>query len=310
MSHSKKDVMSIHGNGDFIVTNAGRIYYEVEGTGPPVFLIAGGPGSGHTHYHPWFSQLADQHTVVYFDPLGTGRSDRLDDLAGYTLQAYAQTIDDLRQELGFSRINLLGLSFGSLPALEYTVSYTKHVDHLILSNGHLNAATWQAGNIDNVLRELELLFPEKYEEMLRLRENGVLSSAPEYQDLFSPLMPNLNWVDMDGHPPLFRPDDAAGEGNFDVYRAFVGDDPEWEVSGTLKGFDPSAALKNLEIPTLIVTGRYCRVTPPTISYQILNAFPEGVARLEIFERSAHRPWVEESEAYFAVVKEFLAKTRL
>ncbi|MDX1436494.1 MAG: alpha/beta hydrolase [Anaerolineales bacterium] len=296
---------SIHGKGSMLETDLGRIYYEVEGRGSPVIIVPGGPGASHTHYHPWFSRLAGRHQVVYFDPLGTGRSERRDDPRGYTLAAYAQNIEDLRLALDLASIHLIGVSFGSLPALQYLVSHTEHVDRIVLSNGHLNAATWQAGNIDNVLRELKLLYPQRYQEMMRLRSQGMLSSDPVYQGLFNELMPNLSWVDMDGHPELYSTGEPADDLNLDVYCAFIGDDPEWRVTGSLQGFDPSAQLAQITVPALILTGRYCRVTPPLISYQIRDAFPDGAARVVVFERSAHRPWAEEPEAYFRVVEEFL-----
>jgi pimeloyl-ACP methyl ester carboxylesterase len=81
--------------------------------------------------------------------------------------------------------------------------------------------------------------------------------------------------------------------------------PEWEVTGTLRGYDPSPELATLAIPTLVVTGRYDRVTPPTIAYKLRSACPPDCVQLVVFERSAHRPWVEEADKYFQVVGEFL-----
>src|SRR4051794_38907193 len=63
----------IHGNGDYVASPDGRIYYEREGEGPPIVLVAGGPGGSHASFHPWFSRLADAHTVIYFDNIGRGR---------------------------------------------------------------------------------------------------------------------------------------------------------------------------------------------------------------------------------------------
>jgi pimeloyl-ACP methyl ester carboxylesterase len=67
-----------------------RTWMEVEGEGDVVVLAGGGPGNGHGHYHPWFSALAERHRVVYFDYLGTGRSDRLERREGYSVERYAE----------------------------------------------------------------------------------------------------------------------------------------------------------------------------------------------------------------------------
>ncbi len=305
---SQNNISALHSHGDYVTTDAGQIYYEVEGEGPPVIIVPGGPGASHTHYHPWFSELATNHTVIYFDQLGTGRSDRLAAPTDYTLQRCALDIEVLRATLGFEQVSLVGLSFGSLPAIEYAITYTSQVSHLVLSNGHLNAETWQAGNIDNVNHELRMLYPERWDKLLQMRAQGVRSADPDYQALYDGLIAELNWIDPTGHPTLFSTGDPRDAANFDMYIGLIGDDPEWSVTGTMQGYDPSPALADFQIPTLIVTGRYDRVTPPAISYQILQALPEGIGQLEIFEHSSHRPWVEEPERYFDVVKAFLKIT--
>ena len=54
---------------------------------------------------------------------------------------------------------------------------------LVLSNAQVSAASWQRTNIDSVNAELRRLFPQEWEQICRLRERGVLSLDPEYQEL-------------------------------------------------------------------------------------------------------------------------------
>ena len=49
----------IHPAGGFVQVNGKRIWYESEGKGEPLVLIAGGPGFSHAYFHPFFSGLAD-----------------------------------------------------------------------------------------------------------------------------------------------------------------------------------------------------------------------------------------------------------
>ena len=55
-----------------VETPHGRIYVECEGIYPaaPWCWRPAAPGSGHDHYHPWFSRLAGDAAVVYFDYSG------------------------------------------------------------------------------------------------------------------------------------------------------------------------------------------------------------------------------------------------
>lgn len=91
--------------------------------------------------------------------------------------------------------------------------------------------------------------------------------------------------------------------NVAVYEAFIGPDPEWKVTGTLAGFDPLPRLGGVDVPVLVVTGRWDGLTTPRIARLAWQALP--AARLVVLERSAHRPWAEEPDAYFALLVEFL-----
>ena len=290
---------------EYVETPHGRVYFEREGdlARGAVVLAAGGPGVGHDHYHPWFSRLATRSAVVYIDYSGCGRSDRLPDGHEYTIELFADNIDAVRQRLELDAVDLIGLSFGGFPAVEYALRQPGAVRRLVLSNAQVSAAGWQRTNIDGVNTELQRLFPGEWRQICRLRERGVRSLDAEYQELVARVVPDLEWVDPWGHPPLSR------EGGFEeaVYRSVVGSDPEWIVEGTLRGYDPLPRLRELQAPTLVLSGRYDRLTPPSIAHEIHDALAPDRRKLHIFERSAHRPWVEESDEYFDVVGRFLGE---
>jgi proline iminopeptidase len=293
----------MHGHGDRVDTAHGRIYFEVEGEGPAVVVAGGGPGVGHSHFHPWFSALADRFRVVYFDYLGTGRSDRLDG-GRYSIELYVEGLEAVRAAVGAERWSPIGVSFGGMPALGYALDHPDRVERLVLSNAQVSAATWQAGNIDNVNAALRSQFPERWEQVLELRRRGVASTDEDYGALYDEVVADLEWVDPEHHPRL-RHDEFNGM-RTDVYTAIVGDDPEWEVTGAMAGFDPLPRLGELRAPALLVTGRWDRMATPALARSVLAALPPGIGRLETFERSAHRPWVEEPDAYFELLGEFLA----
>jgi proline iminopeptidase len=290
--------VAVHGKSVRVAGPAGPIHVEVEGDGPVVLLVGGGPGVGHDHYHPWFSRLAGQHTVVYYDHPGTGRSSG--GAAAYTLEVYSAAIEAIRTHLDVPDVALVGISFGGLPALEYVRGHPGRVRRLVLSNAPYSAASWQRGNIDSVNHEIATRYPELWSRLGQLRERGVSSLADEYQEIVGRVLPELEWA-----RPETRPAGPAGGFRPEAYAAFLGDDPEWTVGGTLAGFDPAAALGGFAGPVLVVTGRHDRVTPVAVAWELQRVFAPGVARLVVFEGSAHRPWAEEPERYFAEVAEFL-----
>jgi proline iminopeptidase len=288
-----------------VPTPDGRIYVEREGdlSGRVVVLAGGGPGTSHDHYHPWFSRLTSDTAVVYFDYSGCGRSDRLDDDRQYSIALFAQNIDAVRQHTESESIDLIGLSFGGLPAVEYALGHPGSVRRLVLSNAQISAESWQRTNIDGVNQELQRLFPDVWRRILGLREEGVRSLDPRYQALVGLVLPDLEWVDTWGHPTLEQSSDGGFEER--VYSAVIGPDPEWEVEGTLQGYDPSPRLQDIQAPTLVISGRYDRVTPPSVAQAIFDGLAPGRRRLQVFERSAHRPWAEQPDEYFEVVGRFL-----
>jgi proline iminopeptidase len=288
----------VHGAGELVETDAGRVYVELEGDGPLIILAGGGPGVGHAHYHPWFSRLAERRTVAYVDYPGTGRSDPAPD---YTLERYAAALEGVRRHVDAERTAIVGLSFGGLPAVAHALTYPGELDALVLSNAQVSHATWQEGNIDNVNRALREHDPEAWEQLLALRAEGVRSLDPRYQALFEGVLDRLEWADPERRPQLER-DEAEGM-SLGVYEVFIGPDPEWEVTGTLAGFDPLPRLHELRIPTLVVTGRWDGLTTPRLAHLTWKAIGTW-ADLAILEGSAHRPWAEEPEAYFQLLEDF------
>ncbi len=223
-----------------VQTDHGSVYVELEGdeSADVVLLATGGPGASHDHYHPWFSALTPQHAVAYIDYIGCGRSDRLEDTAAYSVELFAQNIEAAREHLGVEAMSLIGISFGGFPAVEYALTHPTRVARLVLSNAQVTSNSWQRWNIDGVKAELERLFPLEWREILALREAGVRSLDPRYQDLIAKVLPDLEWADPWDHPQLHKTSHNRG---FEpaVYEAVIGDDPEWGGHGHARRLRPS-----------------------------------------------------------------------
>ena len=50
-----------------------RIWYETEGQGVPILLVAGGPGGSHNAFHATHRGFARHGLLVYLDNRGRGR---------------------------------------------------------------------------------------------------------------------------------------------------------------------------------------------------------------------------------------------
>jgi proline-specific peptidase len=88
-----------------------------------------------------------------------------------------------------------------------------------------------------------------------------------------------------------------------VYETMWGPN-EFTVTGTLKEWDVIDRLGELEVPTLITSGRHDECTPA-----LVEPLARGIPGAEwvLFEESAHMPYLEETERYLEVVGGFLER---
>jgi proline-specific peptidase len=86
-----------------------------------------------------------------------------------------------------------------------------------------------------------------------------------------------------------------------VYETMWGPN-EFTVTGTLKDWDVTDRLGEIEVPTLVTSGRYDECTPA-----LVEPLHRGIAGSEwvVFEESSHTSLLEEPERYLDVIGGFL-----
>jgi len=288
-----------------INTPDGKLYYEAHGRGPALILVAGGPGSSRVSLMPEFDEMASDHTVIYFDNIGRGRSSALAAGRKHSPERDAEDIENLRRGLKLDKIDLLGHSYGGFPALAYAGRYAQHLRHLVISSSGHSAAAWQR-NIDNINHFVENQYPEVWQQLSALRNKGVSTCSAEYEAAYSVPVDQLYWYDQSkaaARKPVSN--DPVDNDSSTVYCDMIGSDAEMTVGGSMAHFDARPKLASVTVPTLITAGRYDPVMPPVVAFETGKAFPAGVAQVHIYEHSAHRPWVEEADAYFVALHRFL-----
>jgi proline iminopeptidase len=289
-----------------IATPDGDLYYERLGDGPPIVLVAGGPGASRVSLRPDFDRLAAKYTLIYFDNIGRGRSSALAAGRHHSPQRDAEDIERLRTGLSLGRITLIGHSYGGYAALAYAGRYPQALSHLVVSSGGHGATAWQR-NIDSYNAFVENQYPEVWSKLLALRAKGVKSCAREYQDLYGQAEGDMYWYDL-ASARRRKPFSTDLRDRFrpEVYCDMIGDDSEVTVGGAMASFDARPALATVQVPTWISVGRYDRISVPKVAYEIRDAFPPGVAQVRVFEKSGHRPWFEEAGVFFGELEQFLS----
>ncbi len=262
--------------------NGAEIYFESIGDGPPVLMMHGGLGLSHDYLRPYFDQLAETHTVVYYDHFGNGRSAKPDDYAEMTFDRLTSDAAALMDELGHETFVLIGHSYGGFVAQAFA---TQHADRL---TGLVLIDTVPAFDYPPALSGTE-------EQMAAL---GKIFSEPMTSD--------AEWRDTWGLviQMYFKEWDADLGAEIDARTQY--EHRAWNAGGALLGtFNMLEALPQIDVPTLAMAGAADGITPPGPGAERIASLVPG-AKLMIFEDAAHYPFIETPEAFFAGLKGWLA----
>ena len=265
------------------------------GSGDEVlFCVNGGPGLPCDYLRDSHSWLADKgYRVVAFDQLGTGKSDRPDDEALWTIERYVEETETVRTALGLGPVHYLGQSWGTWLGQEWALAYPESFKTITLADG--------AGDIPHLVGELlrlrQALGPETEAMMQRHEAEGTLEH-PTYQAAITIL--NYRHVcRLDEWPaPVMR---SLGDWNMAPYMAIQGPN-EFCYTGSIKDKNWLPELHRVHQPALVLCGQYDELTP-ACSMKIAAALPNS--QIKVFPNSSHLPMFEEPEAYFETLLGFL-----
>lgn len=278
-----------------------NINVEVLGEGEPIFFLPGGPGNSHDYMQGNFGQYHTSNTVVFFDWLGRGKSDNAKNNSEYSVENDVDLIEKLRKLLKFDKISLVGHSYGTVPAQSYSIKFPDNVDKMVLINGFHSGAMWQA-NCDSYNHYAKTHFPEKWQKVDSLRGLGYLSSEEPLLSVYGNFPTKYIYyhnTKLKQNSPNYKHRSMA----LDVYVTIIGKDGDFDVSGSMINQDYRKELKNVKAKTLICAGRYDGVSTPEFAVQYKHFMPQ--AQFEMFEQSAHNPYLEEPEKFYTIFEKFM-----
>lgn len=114
--------------------NGAQLYYEVKGSGQSLLLVHAGVADSRM----WEAQVAafsKEYQVIRFDLRGFGRSSMPS--GSFTNHEDIRALLDF---LGIEKVFLLGISFGGMIALDFTLAYPDYVKALVLGAPSVSGA--------------------------------------------------------------------------------------------------------------------------------------------------------------------------
>jgi len=281
----------------FAQINGTKIYFDVEGSGyvpegpkmvkkDVLFAIHGGPGSDHSDLKPWLTPLSEHVQIVYMDQRCNGQSERVDP-AICTFEQLADDIEALKNYLGLEKIHILGHSFGGMVAQHYAVKYASSILKLFLictapSKEFYKDALEFAKKV--ATPEQVALIPEFFEGHIRDEEHAIAWWDAMFELYFYNKDPQIMFET--GNRPIGSQEVA-----------------NYTFKYLMPQYDVRNQIKNIKIPTLVVSGRHDWITPVTqgeVIHQLIDK-----STFIVYEQSGHMPFIEEHQKFIADVSHFL-----
>jgi proline iminopeptidase len=275
----------------YVEVTGGKVWYQVigEGSETPLLTLHGGPGSTGYGFEA-FAPLGENREIVIYDQLGCGYSDRPEDVSLWQLDRFVEELGQVREALGLKEVHLLGHSWGTMLAASYLQTRPQGVKSVIFSSPCLSALLWAKDQAEHLKG-----FPQEFQATVARCEAEGTTDSEAYQDAMKQYY-RRHLCRIDTPPrPEERPSGKV------VYNTMWGPS-EFCATGNLKTYDVTSTLHEIDIPTLFLCGRFDETKPETLAYY--QSLVPG-SQLHVFEQSAHKAYLEETEEYLRVVREFL-----
>ena len=266
----------------------------------PLVTLHGGPGASHDYLLVLADLAQDGRAVVFYDQIGNGRSTHYPERGAdfWTVDLFVRELHNLVDALGIAgRHHVLGSSWGGFLAQEYALTHPPGLKSVVLTD--------TAASFPDFLAEANRLrgeLPPEVEATLKIHEEAETTDDPEYEEACM-VFYRRHVCRLDPWPPELVEAFGWIEKDPTVYHTMNGPS-EFHVIGSIKDWQAKDRLGEIDVPTLLTSGRYDEAAPA-----LQETLRDGIPNSEwvLFEESSHTPFLEERQRYMQVVGDWLAR---
>ena len=277
-----------------IAVPGGNVWFKRVGAGAglPLLVVHGGPGLPHTYLRS-LQRLADEREVVFWDQLGCGNSERPSNTELWTMERSMAEMDAVVRGLGLERFHLFGNSWGGMMAQQHALDATSGAVSLTISNSIASIPQFS----EMVARLKAELDPAVQSAIERHEAAGTTYTA-EYQNAIRTW--NETYLCRVRPWPADLMEAFANMGA-EIFETMFGPS-DFHIVGTIRNWDVFDRLAEIGLPTLVLAGRFDECVP-----EHMREMHQRIAgsRFELFESSAHMPFIEEPDKFDSVMRDFL-----
>ncbi len=286
-------MLDIYEVGHFETSDSIRLRYYVRGNGPPVLACQGGPANISDTLADALAPLEDAYTLVYHDYRGSGRS-AIARTTTYTYERIAEDLEELRVHLGYERVGVLAHSMGGFIALNYCLRHPEACAGMVLTG------TTPTGNPGKIaVPALRALGPTRMAKALALAAWYVAawSWRSESKDKHAARYAAVA-VTQEGVPPVRSKVKASMAG------LPVPNDNVPHLERMFARTDLTDRLHEILCPVLVLYGQRDAIMVAggqMLMHGLTNA------RSVCLPQVGHEPFIEDPNAAFPPVREFLSR---
>ncbi len=279
-----------------IAVPGGNVWFKRVGGGAglPLLAIHGGPGLPHNYLRS-LERLANEREVIFWDQLGCGNSECPSNPELWTMERSVAEMDAVVQALGLDRFHIFGNSWGAMLAQQYVLDVTSGAVSLTISNSIASIPQFSG----MVARLKSDLHPATQSAIDRHEAAGTTYSA-EYQDAIRTW--NETYLCRVRPWPTELLEAFANMGT-EIFETMFGPS-DFHIVGTIRNWDVFDRLAEITLPTLVLAGRFDECVP-----EHMWEMHQRIAgsQFELFESSAHMPFIEEPDRFDQVMRGFLRR---
>ena len=253
-----------------------------------MICLHGGPGSTHNYYEV-LDNLADDDArmIVMYDQIGCGNSYLDGHPELWNQDVWLDELDALRAHLGLDTCHIIGQSWGGMMQIAYAIERKpKGVKSFIISSGHSSSSLWEKEG----LRRIKMMPREMQDAINHALTTGDFTgeaydaAVAEYMDRYCNY-----WLGQDAPACCTRPKKSGSESY--IY----GWGPnEFAPTGTLKDFEYTDRLGEIQIPYLICSG-ISDLCSPLVAKTLADGIPNS--KWILWENARHTCFVDRHDDY-------------
>lgn len=258
-----------------IMTNGIRTHYEIEGTGPAIIFVSGLGGTA-AYWQPQVKAFKQDYTVVTYDQRGAGSSEH--PAGPYRIDTLVEDLLALIAELKLVRPVLIGHSTGG------AIGQLLAARHPDLLAGMVQYASWAKSDMH-------------FNWCFRMRRALLLGSTIEEYVHGSALFlyPPEH---IKNHAATLSPALLASATRFPAREVVL------SRIDAIMAHDATAALAEIQTPTLVLCAQDDILTPPYQSRLLAENIPH--AELKIVPHGGHSFSETETDLFNQITREFIA----